>query len=325
MRPRLRVGFILASHFTLTAFASFVDVLRLSADEGDRSRQIACQWNVLASRQKPIVSSCGISVFSDMPLADPTSYDYLVVVGGLLDSGNRLDEESERFLRLAASKGVPLVGLCTGSFYLQRAGLMKGYQCCVSWFHHDDFLFQSEGMHPVSDQIYVVDRDRLTCSGGSSSAHLAAYLVEKHVGLAQARKSLRILIIDDVQTGDHAQPGMPLALTTSDELVRRCLTLMQQNMSAPWSVRKMATYLKVERRKIERHFLAALNMTPAQAGKLVRINHAKFLLSSTAQTVTEIADDTGYCNSSHFVQAFRAVEGQTPTQFRRSLSDAGKQ
>ena len=70
---------------------------------------------------------------------------------------------------------------------------------------------------------------------------------------------------------------------------------------------------------------AALNMTPAQAGKLVRINHAKFLLSSTAQTVTEIADDTGYCNSSHFVQAFRAVEGQTPTQFRRSLSDAGKQ
>ena len=126
MRPRLRVGFILASHFTLTAFASFVDVLRLSADEGDRSRQIACQWNVLASRQKPIVSSCGISVFSDMPLADPTSYDYLVVVGGLLDSGNRLDEESERFLRLAASKGVPLVGLCTGSFYLQFTLLVKG-------------------------------------------------------------------------------------------------------------------------------------------------------------------------------------------------------
>ena len=36
--PRLSVGFILAHRFTLCAFANFVDVLRLAADEGDRSR-----------------------------------------------------------------------------------------------------------------------------------------------------------------------------------------------------------------------------------------------------------------------------------------------
>ena len=35
---RLTVGFILAKRFTLCAFANFVDVLRLAADEGDRSR-----------------------------------------------------------------------------------------------------------------------------------------------------------------------------------------------------------------------------------------------------------------------------------------------
>src|SRR3546814_8408002 len=59
-------------------------------------------------------------------------------------------------------------------------------------------LFRSE---PVSDQIFIVDRDRLTCSGGASSAHLAAYLVEKHVGRAQSRKSLHIMIIDDALSG----------------------------------------------------------------------------------------------------------------------------
>ena len=37
---RLSVGFILAKRFTLCAFANFVDVLRLAADEGDRSRPI---------------------------------------------------------------------------------------------------------------------------------------------------------------------------------------------------------------------------------------------------------------------------------------------
>ena len=35
---RLSVGFILARRFTLCAFANFIDVPRLAADEGDRSQ-----------------------------------------------------------------------------------------------------------------------------------------------------------------------------------------------------------------------------------------------------------------------------------------------
>lgn len=39
----LTVGFVLADRFTLSAFAGFVDVLRLAADDGDRSRPVACR------------------------------------------------------------------------------------------------------------------------------------------------------------------------------------------------------------------------------------------------------------------------------------------
>ena len=31
---------------------------------------------------------------------------------------------------------MPLVGVCTGTFALHGAGLMRGYRACVSWFHH---------------------------------------------------------------------------------------------------------------------------------------------------------------------------------------------
>jgi len=40
--PKLRVGFVLAQRVTLTAFAGFVDALRLAADEGDRSWPLEC-------------------------------------------------------------------------------------------------------------------------------------------------------------------------------------------------------------------------------------------------------------------------------------------
>jgi hypothetical protein len=51
---KLRVGFLLMHNFTLTAFASFVDVLRLAADEGDRSRPIDCTWQVMSSNRHQV-------------------------------------------------------------------------------------------------------------------------------------------------------------------------------------------------------------------------------------------------------------------------------
>ena len=168
--PQLNVGLILTRRFTLCALGNFVDVLRLAADEGDRSRPILCAWKVLSPTMEPIASSSGIVVQPDEPLGDPARFDYLVVVGGLVDEVERLHTDTVRFLERAAAAGIPLVGVCTGTYVLHRAGLMDGYRACVSWFHHDDFLERFDGLKPVSDQIFVVDRDRLTCSGGVPSA-----------------------------------------------------------------------------------------------------------------------------------------------------------
>ena len=59
-RPPLRVGVILAHHFTLSAFAVFIDHLRLAADEGDRSRPLHVQWSIMASRPESVPASCGV-------------------------------------------------------------------------------------------------------------------------------------------------------------------------------------------------------------------------------------------------------------------------
>ncbi|OCX24987.1 AraC family transcriptional regulator [Mesorhizobium hungaricum] len=323
LRPRLSVGFILARRFTLCAFANFVDVLRLSADEGDRSRPILCGWRVLSATMEPIVSSSGIAVHPEERLGDPTLFDYLVVVGGLIDEIPNLSPEYTHYLQRAAAAGVPLVGVCTGAFILHRAGLLNGYRCCVSWFHHADFLEQFDGLRPVSDQIFIVDRDRLTCSGGASSAHLAAWLVDRHVGRAQARKSLHIMIIDDALRAEKPQPGIPLDLTTDDPLVKKALLLMQQTIDTPLSVAETAHRLGVSRRRLERHFQQAVGMAPTLACKIMRLEHAEFLLCQCDQSVTEIAAATGFCDSSHFVRAFRERCGMTPAAFRRTHTSVG--
>lgn len=317
-QPRLRIGFILAHRFTLCAFANFVDVLRLAADEGDRSRPILCSWRVLSPHPDPVQSSCGIAIQPEERLGDPTRFDYIVVVGGLIDEIERLHPDHIAFLHRAAAAGVPLAGVCTGAFVLHRAGLMRGYKCCVSWFHHDDFLQEFDGMQPVSDQIFVVDRDRLSCSGGASSAHLAAFLVDRHIGPAAARKSLAIMIIDEAMTADRPQPGLPLELVAHDDLVRRALLAMQQTLDTPLTVTDLAERLGVSRRKLERHFTLALGLTPMEAGKKIRLAQARLWLERGDRSVTRIAMETGFCDASHLIRTFRAAEGMTPEAWRNA-------
>ncbi|WP_265517180.1 GlxA family transcriptional regulator [Nitratireductor luteus] len=317
-RKRLRVAFLLADRFTLSAFANFVDVLRLAADEADHSRPILCDWSVLSDSPQAIRSSCGVRVQPDTRLRHAENYDYIVVVGGLIGDSAALNGEALAFLEGRAAAGTPLVGLCTGVFILQRMGLLKGYRCCVSWFHHQDFLDQFEAETPISDQIFVVDRDRLTCSGGHGAAHLAAFLVQRHVGQSAAIKSLNIMMIDDAMGGDKAQPGQALTRRATDELVKRAVLRMQQHVEVPKTVEDLARELGVGRRTLERRFLADLRQTPLKAYLELRLERALQRLRSTDATITEIALACGFCDGPHLSRTLKAERGVTPAEYRKA-------
>ncbi len=315
-QSHFRVGFILADHFTLTAFASFVDVLRLSADEGDRSRPILCSWSLISATMNPVTSSCGVALYPSERLGAPDRFDYIVVVGGLIREIDNLEPEYVSYLKEAAKSGTTLIGLCTGSFILQKFGLMEGHRCCVSWFHHDDFVEYFEGINPVSDQIFVVDRNRITCSGGTSSAHVAAYLVEKHVNPSMARESLKIMIIDQRFPEETGQPGLPAELDTTDVIVRRALLHFQQNAYRHCPVDEIASALGVGRRKLERKFQTCLGMTPGTAGRQLRMLLALQQIENSDKTISQIAVDYGFCDSSHLNRLIKDHIGKTPTRHR---------
>ena len=193
----LAVGFVLMPSFTLLPFSAFIDALRLAADEGDQSRQINCQWTVMGPTLDPISSSAGVTVKPWETYRNPAGFDYIVVVGGLLENTLEGSEHIVDYLQQADRAHVPIIGLCTGSFVMIRAGLMDQRRCCVSWFHHKDLTDRYDTVTPIADQLFVDDGDRITCAGGAVAADLAAYIIERHLGQSWARKSLRILVMDN--------------------------------------------------------------------------------------------------------------------------------
>lgn len=317
----MSVAFLLAENFTLSAFANFVDVLRLAADEADMSRPILCDWAVLSDTLAPVRASCGVRVQPDTRLRDAKRFDYLVIVGGVMGDDAALRPALRQFLTTQANAGVPLIGLCTGVFLMQEAGLLRGYRCCVNWFHHQDFVDRFENERPVSDQIFVVDRDRLTCSGGHGAAHLAAFLVSRHIGEPAAIKSLNIMMIEDPLDGDRAQPGHRLDLRPRDTLVKKAVLRMQQHVELPLTVAELAVALDTPRRTLERRFLRDLGQSPAKVYLRLRLDRALARLRGTDTAIPDIALACGFCDASHLTRALRSEHGLTPAEYRRAQAN----
>ncbi|MGH7714937.1 MAG: GlxA family transcriptional regulator [Vulcanimicrobiaceae bacterium] len=302
---KLRIGFILAPRFTLTAFAGFVDALRLAADEDDRSRRIDCDWVVLGDADDPVVSSCGVTVQPWKPMERPGDFDYIVVVGGLLHGGQKVLPGTNAFLRRAARARIPLVGLCTGSFILARAGLMDGYSTCVSWFHRDEFMNEFPTLRAETNHMFLLDRDRMTCAGGTSVVHLAAHLIERHFGREKAIKSLRIMIEDSPVPSNAWQPEAIITRPVRDNMVREAMLIIEQNLAEPHLLSGLSGSLGVSARQIERRFVGAVGMTPREYRLRLRLSRAKWMLEHTDRSVTEIGLDCGFTDCSHFSRTFR--------------------
>jgi len=279
---------------------------------------------VLSDSLESVRSSCGVRVQPEKRLRHAGRYDYIVVVGGLIGDSAALGAEAQAFLERQAAAGVPLVGLCTGVFILQRLGLLKGYRCCVSWFHHQDFLDQFEAETPISDQIFVVDRDRLTCSGGHGAAHLAAFLVQRHVGQNAAIKSLNIMMIEEAMSGERPQPGQATARRAVDALVKRAVLRMQQNLEHPKTVEDLARELGVGRRTLERRFLADLGQTPLKVYLDLRLERALQRLRGSDASVTEVALACGFCDGPHLSRTLKAERGVTPAEYRKAQAGQGR-
>lgn len=318
-KSKLSVGFVLAPNFTLLAFSAFIDTLRLAADDGDRSRPIHCEWAVLSHDMRPIKASCGVEIMPTSELVDPARFDYIVVVGGLLSS-LKMPAALNDYLRRAADANVALAGICTGPFVLARLGLMKGRRSCVSWYVYGDFTNEFPDLEVSSDELYIDDVDRLTCAGGTSVAHLAAFLVERHCDKSRAAKALRIMIEHAPLPSKTPQPQPLFTRETDNIRVRKAMLLIERHLSDPLPAEFIAQHVNVSVRHLERLFQTELGMSPLAFASQLRLNNAFNLLVRTKNSIIDIALQCGFLSNSHFSRCFRNVHGKTPSQVREEAA-----
>ncbi|KAA3625864.1 MAG: GlxA family transcriptional regulator [Proteobacteria bacterium] len=323
--PDLRVAILLAPQFSALPLGGFLDTMRHAADEADRSRQVYCAWRILSHDLEPIMSSAGVGLAPHAPIdIERFDFDYLMIHGGRLEGLKDTPVAYLVYLKRAARAGIPLIGLDSGSFLLAEAGLLDGYRACVHWRHQREFESRFPRCRSQTGQLYAIDRDRITCPGGTAAIDLAVDLISRHCGKQRALKGMADLLVDEPRGAHHEvrsyreghDPG-------SDPRVQRAVAMMRERMGDPISIDAVARACGTSERQLDRLFQLHYRQSPARFSRRLRLDHAAWRLVNSHHTLERIAGECGFSDASHLVTAFKGAFGCTPRQYRTGSGRAG--
>lgn len=313
----IRFGIVATPDFTLLSLGCFVDCLRLAADERDFSRPIYCAWALLSHDDAPIISSCGFPVLPTARYADPADYDYIVVHGGLLQGTRPFPAELYDYVRRAVAADVPVIGLCTGTFVLAELGLLDGRHCAVQF----SMAAAMNQVHPkvitVNDVPVVSDGPFITCPGGLAAINLAMHLVAEHCGQSRADKTLHYVLsergFDDMQARRQSPES---GLRCLDARVVNTVGLMRQRMIETCTIAELAAAVGTSERELSRLFKKHLRATPAGYWRQMRLKAAHWMVLNSSRSITQIAYECGFTDSSHMIHWFKREYDVTPARLR---------
>lgn len=99
--------------------------------------------------------------------------------------------------------------------------------------------------------------------------------------------------------------------------IAQSIRYMHRHLYEPLTVQDVAAAVGLSPSHFSREFKARTGYSPYEYIILRRIDRAKYLLTSTRQSVSEIAYATGYNSEENFIHSFRRQVGVTPGMFRK--------
>jgi transcriptional regulator GlxA family with amidase domain len=308
-----RVGFFLVPDFTMIAFASAVECLRLANWVMGRE---AYAWTMVSADGKPVKASNKLEIAAAGTLADCGPLDAVFVCGGQ-DVHGFDDRTVLAGLRRRVAHGATLGALCTCTHVLASAGLLDGYRCTIHWENMPAFVEAFPEVQATTE-LFAVDRNRYSCAGGTAALDLMLHLVSAHHGPEVAAAVSDELIHHRIRDGHE---GQRMDLRTRSGIAHPKLlavvAAMEENIEHPMSCSELAADVGLSTRQLERLFQTYLAVPPTRYYLRMRLERARFLLRQTSMPVFDVALATGFISASHFSKCYREQFGSPPSAERR--------
>lgn len=320
----IRILMIVTPNFNMAATVGFLDPFRVLNYLQGRP---LFRWTIASTHGGDCLASNGMLCRTER-LTDIKNerYDFVIVSSSWAPEAS-IGKALQNALRHWARSGTTIGALDTGSFILAASGLLKGKRATVH-YEHIDALIELFPETDVSEDIYVFDGNRITCSGGIASVDFALQIVHEICGAALANASARYIFHQSLRP--HGSSQNPLSAEPvggiAPSSVRAAIQIMEEHLEDPISIPEICERINVSQRQLGRLFTRYVKRPPALYYRDIRLDRARGLVTQTELPMSEVAIAAGFASQVHFSRAYRErfgltprsdrIEGRVPFEFR---------
>src|SRR5690349_11084952 len=251
------VVFLLIPRFSMIALFSALEPLRVA----NRFAGEVFSWRFVSMDGGSVAASNGIPV-SVTASIDAIGRPDVAIACASYDQEAGMSRPVFNELRRLARNGTLLGGVDTGAFLLAGAGVLDGYRATAHWETLPAFR-ESYPEIDVAEATYVIDRGRLTASGGAAPLDMMLDWLGAIESEALAQKVADTL----VHTRHLNHPGEARVPAGSrygiaDMRLIKAVRLMEEHVEDKLTVRDVARATEISSRQLERLFHEHLHVTP---------------------------------------------------------------
>lgn len=301
-------AFVLLPEFSSVPVMAAIEPLRLA---NRLSENELYRWRIISEDGAPVVGSNGIAVIADGDF-DTVPRNVTIAVCGGINVQSHVSRATVNWLRKVARQGADIGALCTGSYLLAEAGLLDGHTCTIHWENIPSFTEKFPDIQ-MSGNLFEVDRNRFTCSGGTTSIDMILALVAAQHGNTLASQVADLLMHSPIRHhSEHQRMSLPARIGARHTKLVQIISRMEANLEEPISPGTLASEAGLSTRQLERLFRRYLDRSPKRYYLELRLKQARLLLLQTDLSVISVALATGFSSPSHFSKCYRAFYGRTP-------------
>jgi transcriptional regulator GlxA family with amidase domain len=299
------------------SFAAAIEPLR-SANRlhGDK----LYDWRLFSRDGRPVSASNGVDIAVHASIDDdPGALDLLLACAGTRDAGKG-DSALAKWLRAIARRGTAVGGVSLGAYVIANAGLLDGRRCALHWESLAAFSERFPRVRTTSD-IFAIDGNRRTCSGGTAALDLMLQLITEREGRTLASAVSEQFIHPRIRTmQDPQRMAVQSRLGVTNEKLIAAIDLMESGSDEPRAIQSIAAAVGLSPRQLERLFDRYLRVRPSHYYMKLRLDRARSMLLQTTKPVLDVAVACGFASASHFSRCYRSEFGHRPRDERAAVA-----
>ena len=306
------VGFLTLNNFSMIAFSNAIEILRMA---NYLLGEDVYQWSVITVDGQPVSASNGLAFANTQKIDFNNMPDVLLVCGGV-NIQNAVSADVIKLLTQASKYNIWLGGLCTGSYALAKAGLLDGYKCTIHWENMAS-LCELFPTIQFMEELFVIDRNRCTCAGGTAPLDLMLAFVAARFGKnLVAEISDQFMMVRARDSKDQQHIPVAARVGYSHKALVEVSALMEANIDEPLTLDELARLAGLSQRHLQRMFRHTLSMTPMHYYLNLRLRRARALLLQTEMSIMSVTVACGFQSSCHFSKSYRTLFGYSPSMER---------